>query len=72
METGVTELGENISIFLVSSGTLATQVLKWNMDIGKISHIWKFDIKSGIVAQLVKNLPAMQETWFNSWVGKMG
>ena len=22
------------------------------------------------VAQLVKNLPAMQETWFNPWVGK--
>ena len=23
------------------------------------------------VAQLVKNLPAMLETWFNSWVGKI-
>ena len=23
------------------------------------------------VAQLVKNLPAMQETGFNSWVGKI-
>ena len=22
-------------------------------------------------AQLVKNLPAMQDTWFNSWVGKI-
>ena len=22
------------------------------------------------MAQLVKNLPAMQETWFDSWVGK--
>ena len=24
-----------------------------------------------MVAQLVKNLPAMEETWFNSWVGKI-
>ena len=23
------------------------------------------------MAQLVKNPPAMQETWFNSWVGKI-
>ena len=23
------------------------------------------------VAQLVKNLPAMQETWFDPWVGKI-
>ena len=25
-----------------------------------------------LVAQLVKNLPAMQETQFNSWIGKIG
>ena len=24
-----------------------------------------------LIAQLVKNLPAMQETWFDSWVGKI-
>ena len=24
-----------------------------------------------LVAQLVKNLPAMQETWFDPWVGKV-
>ena len=24
-----------------------------------------------LVAQLVKNLPAMQETWFGPWVGKI-
>ena len=24
-----------------------------------------------LVAQMVKNLPAMQETWFDLWVGKM-
>ena len=27
--------------------------------------------RAPLVAQLVKNLPAMQETWFNSWVGKI-
>ena len=24
-----------------------------------------------VVAQLVKNLPAMRETWFDPWVGKI-
>jgi len=23
------------------------------------------------IAETVKNLPAMQETWFNTWVGKI-
>ena len=27
--------------------------------------------KASPVAQLVKNLPAMQETWFDVWVGKI-
>ena len=41
------------------------------------SHSNKFSINlecfQGIlwVAQLVKNLPARQETWFNSWVGNI-
>ena len=26
---------------------------------------------ASLVAQMVKNLPAMQETWFNAWVGKL-
>ena len=26
---------------------------------------------ASLIAQLVKNLPAMQETWFNSWIGKI-
>ena len=28
-------------------------------------------IGASLVAQLVKNLPAMQEAWFNSWIGKI-
>ena len=28
-------------------------------------------LRASLIAQLVKNLPAMQETWFNSWVGKI-
>ena len=28
-------------------------------------------IRVGFPAQLVENLPAMQETWFDSWVGKI-
>ena len=27
--------------------------------------------QASLVAQLVKNLPSMWETWFNSWVGKI-
>ena len=27
--------------------------------------------RASLVAQMVKNLPAMQETWFNPWVGKI-
>ena len=26
---------------------------------------------ASLIAQLVKNPPAVQETWFNSWVGKI-
>ena len=26
---------------------------------------------ASLIAQLVKNSPAMQETWFNSWIGKI-
>ena len=26
---------------------------------------------ASLMAQTVKNLPAMQETWFNPWVGKI-
>ena len=29
------------------------------------------NLGASLVAQLVKNLPAMQETWFNSWIGKI-
>ena len=37
------------------------------MDIQKLVII----IRASLVAQLVKDLPAMQETRFNSWVGKI-
>ena len=34
---------------------------------------WKVDSLplTSLVAQLVKSLPAIQETWFDSWVGKI-
>ena len=31
-----------------------------------LHYIWAF-----LVAQTVKNLPAMQETWFDPWIGKI-
>ena len=30
-----------------------------------------YRISASLITQLVKNPPAMQETWFNSWVGKI-
>ena len=32
----------------------------------RISHM-----RTSLIAQWVRNPPAMQETWFNSWVGKI-
>ena len=28
-------------------------------------------VRASLIAQLVKNPPAIQETWFNPWVGKI-
>ena len=38
-------------------------------DFHSLTHSWY--IWGSLIAQLVKNPPAMQETWFNSWVGKI-
>ena len=37
------------------------------------SFFWPCYVACGapLIAQLVKNLPAIQETWFDSWVGKI-
>ena len=34
-------------------------------------YIGNIDSRASLIAQLVKNLPEMQETRFNSWVGKI-
>ena len=39
---------------------------KWEQ-IGTTS----MEVGASLVAQMVKNLPAMQETWFDPWVGKI-
>ena len=41
--------------------------------IETFGHICLFLIldSASLIAQLVKNQPAMQETWFDSWVGKI-
>jgi len=28
-------------------------------------------VEASLMAQLVKNLPAMWETWFDPWIGKI-
>ena len=33
-------------------------------------HIWRM-LRASLVAQMVKNLLALQETWFDPWVGKI-
>ena len=35
-------------------------------DFHSLTHSWH--IRASLIAQLVKNPPAMQKTWFNSWV----
>ena len=32
---------------------------------------YKTYFRASLVVQMVKNPPAMQETWFDSWVGKI-
>ena len=38
---------------------------------GKVDWLWVWRSRASLVAQLVKNLPAMQETWFDPWIGKI-
>ena len=40
----------------------------WHQSVWEL-FVWKSCIS--LVAQLVKNLPAMQETWLDSWVRKI-
>ena len=40
--------------------------LSCNMKKKKVMELW-----ASLIAQLVKNLLAMQETWFDSWVWKI-
>ena len=36
-----------------------------------LSHIFRISLSEILIAQLVRNLPAMQETLLNSWFGKI-
>ena len=38
-----------------------------------LSCKWNYYVflRASLIAQLVKNPPAMQRLWFNSWVGKI-
>ena len=36
-----------------------------------ISNFYGVFTLASPIAQLVKNLPAVQETWFNPWIGKI-
>ena len=54
--------GMKLSLFSISYLCLRKNLFKLNKDTGLK--------RASLVAQLVKNPPAMQETFFNSWVGK--
>ena len=43
---------------------------KYHWNLKKKKKLLKV-IRASLVAQLVKNLPAMLETWFDPWVGKI-
>ena len=41
-------------------------------EIYYVRYEWIYTIdRASLVAQMVKNLPAMWETWVNPWVGKI-
>ena len=43
----------------------------YDLPTSEIFEITYQNFRASLVAQLVKNLPAMQETWVWSWVGKI-
>ena len=43
----------------------------WGKRVKCIAFFFFFFRMASLVTQLVKNLPAMQETWFDFWVGKI-
>ena len=43
-----------------------SQPIRYIAHPSRTSHM-----RASLIAQWVKNLPAMQETWFNSWVRKI-
>ena len=49
-------------------------VLRWTLDYMCFFELWFSQRTCPVtkhIAELVKILPAMQETWFDSWVGKI-
>ena len=62
------------SLGIYGSKAAPTQKISWKMQTcGILGLIFAalFLIWASLVAQLVKNLPAVQETWVQSWVGKI-
>ena len=41
------------------------------MTVAKGQLITGYSLWSSLVAQMIKNLPAMQETWYDTWVRKV-
>ena len=59
------------SIFLADLKNLVLEVnFKSNFIRTKI-YLWGGESEASLVAQIVKNLPKMQETWSDMWVGKI-
>ena len=55
--------GKNSMIFQKTQLEFATHLQLFTQHL---NYIWV-----SLVAQTVKNLPAMQETWFDPWIGKI-
>ena len=50
---------------------LVTRYLRQHTGKNSLNYIALSQKKASLAAQMVKNLSAMQETWFDPWVGKI-
>ena len=72
VRTSVVLLGNHSSLIWLDVGWLCVDVRGWKVWTELLLGLILGGLKEGwVVAQIVKNLPARQKTWFNSWVGKI-
>ena len=59
---------KKLKMQVLPEGKASLVTLNLTVNVGYWNHLCN---RASLVAQLVKNLTAMRETWFNPWVGKI-